>query len=95
MILFRNISLPSNLNTIQANSNLKKNVNNNETKTEDSNKCKLNNSYKSFSDFNHLKLEGNQIIETFGNFSRNPKQTKNNRKKVIKYFYKNLLRSKL
>ena len=50
---------------------------------------------KSFSDFNILKLKGQQQLLTFGEYSQKKYGTKNRlkRRKVITYFYKNIFKN--
>ena len=48
----------------------------------------------SFNDFKELKLAGQQKILNFGKYTQKEKSSKNNRRKIISYFYRNL-RSKL
>ena len=52
----------------------------------------LNNVTQSFGNFNNLHLKGEQNILTFGKSTSKSKET---RKKIIEYFYKNLYKSKL
>lgn len=50
---------------------------------------------KSFSDFNILKLKGQQQLLTFGEYSQKKYGTNNRlkRRKVITYFYKNIFKN--
>ena len=49
----------------------------------------------SFGNFSKLHLLGQQDILTFGDYNRKKTATKNKRQKIISYFYRNLLHSKL
>lgn len=50
---------------------------------------------KSFNDFSNLNFSGTQKILTFGEYSMKPNPTRANKRKVIKYFYDNLMSKKL
>lgn len=52
----------------------------------------LNDQHQSYNSFNDLHLKGEQTIVTFGKSTSKSKET---RKKIIEYFYKNLYKSKL
>ena len=48
----------------------------------------------SFNDFEKLELLGQQKLLTFGEYTQKQNSNKNNRRKIISYFYRNL-KSKL
>ena len=50
---------------------------------------------KSFNDFSNLNFSGTQKILTFGEYSFKPNHTKVNKRKVIKYFYEDLMKKKV
>ena len=52
----------------------------------------LNDQHQSYNSFKELHLKGEQNIQTFGKSTSKSKET---RKKIIEYFYKNLYKSKL
>lgn len=52
---------------------------------------KINKNFGSFNDFNILNLGGSQKLLSFGEYcAKNKFQKKENKRKVIYYFYKNL-----
>ena len=52
----------------------------------------LNDQHQYYNSFKDLHLKGEQTIVTFGKSTSKSKET---RKKIIEYFYKNLYKSKL
>ncbi len=44
----------------------------------------------SFNDFEKLKLLGQQQLLTFGEYTQKDNSNKNNRRKIISYFYRNI-----
>ncbi len=44
----------------------------------------------SFSDFEKLELLGQQQLLTFGDYTQKDNSNKNNRRKIISYFYRNI-----
>ncbi len=50
--------------------------------------------FTSFNDFEKLQLLGQQQLLTFGEYTQKDNSDKNNRRKIISYFYRNI-KSKL
>lgn len=48
----------------------------------------------SYNDFEKLELSGQQKLLTFGEYNQKENSNKNNRRKIISYFYRNI-KSKL